>query len=41
MKDLKKSKNQELYDKILFLCNEYIEVTGEHDIFTMKKEELE
>lgn len=24
MKDLKKQKNQELYDKILFLCNEYV-----------------
>lgn len=37
MKKLKKEKDTELYDKVLFLCNEYIAATGEHDILTLKK----
>jgi hypothetical protein len=37
MKKLKKEKKTELYDKVLFLCNEYIAATSEHDILTLKK----
>ena len=40
MKKLKKEKDTEMYDKILYLCNEYIAVTEEHDILTLKKEDL-
>ena len=38
---LKKEKNTELVEKVLLLCNEYIEATGQHDILTLKKEDLE
>ena len=41
MKKLKKQKDTELYDKILAICNEYISITGQHDILTLKKEDLE
>ena len=41
MKKLKKEKNTELYDKVLLLCNEYISASGEHDILTLKREDLE
>lgn len=37
MKQIKKDGENELYEKILYLCNEYIKATGEHDIFSMKK----
>ena len=41
MKKLKKQKDTELYDKILAICNECISITGQHDILTLKKEDLE
>ena len=41
MKQLKKQKDNEGYEKVLYLCNEYIAATGEHDILTVTKEQLE
>ena len=37
MKKLKKEKNNEEYNKLLTISNEYIEKTGEYDILTKKK----
>jgi hypothetical protein len=41
LKKLKKDKEVELYDKIIYMCNEYIAATEDYEIFTLKKEELE
>lgn len=41
LKVLKKEKNEELYAKVVFLCNEYVSATGEHEILTLRKEDLE
>jgi hypothetical protein len=41
LKSLKKQKEQELYEKVMYLCNEYIAATGEYDIMRLKKEDLE
>jgi hypothetical protein len=41
MKKLKKEKKMEEYNKLLTISNEYIEKSGEYDILTKKKEDLE
>ena len=41
LKQLKKKQDNETYEKVLYLCNEYISVTGEHDILTTTKEDLD
>lgn len=41
LKTLKKQKEEELYEKVMYLCNEYIAATGEYDIMRLKKEDLE
>lgn len=41
MKKLKKEKKMDEYNKLLTISNEYIEKSGEYDILTKKKEDLE
>ena len=41
LKELKKNKKTSEYKTLLSLCNNHISMTGEHDVMTKKKEELE
>ena len=41
MKKLKQEKKMEEYNKLLALSNEYIEKTGEYDILTRSKQQLQ
>lgn len=41
MKKLKTLKNMDDYNRLLTISNQYIEKTGEYDILTKKREQLE